>query len=139
MAVRPPTFRPPAARSKREREQAADARRGSARARGYDGRWDKASATHRRRNPFCQYCEAGAFGPHCVAAAELTDHLYPHRTFAGIFWRTEWWVSCCATCHAGPKQTAEREGLAALHRLADLLALPRLTGEGGGSIAPTLS
>lgn len=131
MPVRPPTFRPRGQRSRQEVNREADRRRGSARDRGYDGRWDKASATHKRRHPFCQYCEVGAFGEVRVAAVEVTDHLYPHRTFDGVFWRREWWVSACGDCHSGPKQAAERQGVAALHRLADLLDRPRL-GEGEG-------
>lgn len=127
MPVRPPTFRPAGQRTRREANREADLRRGSARARGYDGRWDKAAATFRRRHPFCQYCEVGAFGDVAVAATDLVDHLYPHRTFEGVFWRTEWWVACCTACHSGPKQAAERQGLATLHRLADRLARPRLT------------
>lgn len=104
----------------------ADQRRGSARERGYDTRWAKASAGRLKRHPVCEYCEAGAFGPACVSAAELTDHLYPHRGDRDLFWRADLWVSACASCHNGPKQTAERRGRAALDQLARLLGRPTL-------------
>jgi 5-methylcytosine-specific restriction protein A len=124
-------YRPGGARSPREARQAADQRRGSARSRGYTGDWDRASKAFQRDNPFCQYCEAGAFGEPCVSAAELTDHLYPQRTYAGVFWRTEWWVACCRVCHDSGKQVAEVAGRPALDRLARLLGRPAL-GEGEG-------
>lgn len=82
---------------------------------------------HLRNSPICCYCEVGAFGRACIVAARLVDHLYPHRGDMVLFWSARWWVSSCTTCHSGPKQAAELEGAAALDRLADLLALPRLT------------
>lgn len=133
MPTRPPTFRPPSSPTRREVNREADTRRGSARDRGYSGAWDKASKGHLRSRPFCQYCEAGAFGEVCTAAAEVTDHLYPQRAYPGVFWRKEWWVSACSACHDGGKQRAEREGREALDALARLLGRPVLDGEGEGS------
>ena len=121
----PPLHRPRGQRSRAEANREADRRRGNERERGYDGRWRKASAEFRRANPFCAYCQVGAFGPPTVSAAELTDHLYPHRGDEALFWRREWWVACCTACHSGAKQTAERAGAHQLHRLADLLSRPR--------------
>jgi 5-methylcytosine-specific restriction endonuclease McrA len=116
------------ARSRREANRQYDARRGSARDRGYDARWDKASAAHRREHPFCQYCEAGAFGAVRVSSTTCTDHLYPHRGDADLFWAAQWWVGSCDECHAGPKQSAELKGRRELDRLAALLGLPVRTG-----------
>lgn len=130
MATRPATFRPRAAPTAREVDKA----RGSARSRGYDHRWDKASAAFRTVHPLCQYCEAGAFGPVRVSAAEVTDHLYPHRRFAGVMWLDTWWVAACTDCHSGPKQAVEARGLPALHALARRLGRPPWPG--GGWVNP---
>ncbi len=131
MPVRPPRFRPAGQRTKREVRQADDKRRGSARARGYSPAWDKASKGHKRNHPFCRYCAEGVFGPVEVRATETTDHLYPHRVYADVFWRTEWWIESCNACHDGPKQALERKGKRALDGLARRLGLPTL-GEGEG-------
>src|SRR6185312_9490000 len=129
MPTRPQVFRPHGVRGKAERNRAADARRGSAQSRGYTGAWAKASKAHLARHPLCAYCALeGRAEP-----ATLTDHLYPHHGDRDLFWRSVWWVSACETCHSGFKQRLERQGLPALHRLADRLALPRLTAGVGGS------
>lgn len=125
MATRPakfrPAHRPPPAQARRE----ADLRRGSARERGYTAEWDRASAAHLAEHPLCEYCALGVFGLADTVSADLTDHLYPHRGDRDLFWRDEWWVSCCTTCHSGPKQALERLGLAALHALARRLGRPQ--------------
>lgn len=128
MPEMPPLHRRSGARSRREANRQYDAQRGSARERGYDARWDKASAQHRREHPFCRYCEVGAFGEPRVSATTCTDHLYPHRGDDVLFWATQWWVASCDDCHAGPKQAAERRGRADLDRLASLLDLPIRSG-----------
>lgn len=117
-----PTFRPPGQRTKQERAKTADQRRGSASSRGYTGRWAKASETHRKRSPLCEYC--GLIGR--TTPADCTDHLYPHRwpVFEGVFWETKWWVSSCDDCHSGFKQRVERRGAAALDHLARQLGRP---------------
>ncbi len=131
MPVRPPRFVPAGQRSKREVQQDSDRRRGSARQRGYSAAWDKASKGFLRSHPFCRYCDEGVFGEVQVSASAVTDHLYPQRTYDGVFWRTEWWVAACQPCHDGPKQALERKGKRALDGLARRLGLPVL-GEGEG-------
>jgi 5-methylcytosine-specific restriction endonuclease McrA len=118
MPVRPPTFRPRGSRSPRE----YDIDRGSSAERGYDSRWRKAAKSYLRQNPLCAYCALDGL----VAAASLVDHLYPHRRFDGVFWRTEWWVSACTACHSGAKQQVERRGKVALDDLAMRLGRPVL-------------
>lgn len=127
MPTRPQVFRVHPVRSKVERDREADARRGTAHARGYDGRWAKASKAHLRAHPLCAYCETGAFddAPR-VEAATLTDHLYPHGGDRDLFWLSKLWVSSCADCHNGPKQAAERRGRPALDVLARHLGRPTL-------------
>lgn len=104
----------------------ADQRRGSAHSRGYDREWRDASAAHRAAYPLCQYCEIGAFGDVRVSAADLTDHLYPHKGDRRLFWRAELWVSSCTSCHSGPKQATEHRGQGALDQLARRLGRPTL-------------
>ncbi len=121
MPTLPPTLRPVGQRSPRE----VDRDRGSARERGYTTAWDKASKARLAAHPLCLYCEHGAFGAPRASAATLTDHFYPQRRFSGVFWRSEWWVSCCADCHAA-KQSLERGPRSALDALAVRLRLPVL-------------
>ena len=122
MPVMPPTYRPRGQRTRTEARREFDQRRGSARDRGYDARWDKASASDRRRHPLCAYCELeGRTTP-----ASLTDHLSPHRAYPGVFWLKHWWVSACAPCHNTMKQQAERTGKPALDALALSLGRPIL-------------
>lgn len=118
--------RPPNARADRQptAAKAYERNRGTAASRGYDNAWRIASRDHRRSNPLCLYCKTGAFGPPLTTAAELTDHLYPHRGDADLFWARQWWVSACAPCHSGPKQAAEAKGDAELHSLARHLGRP---------------
>lgn len=52
--------------------------RGSARARGYDTRWDKASRRHRAQEPRCAHCILeGRRG--IVMGRTVVDHVIPHR------------------------------------------------------------
>jgi len=118
----PPTHRPAGDLSRREANRTHDARRGSARERGYTAAWDKASRGHLARHPLCLYCALVDE----VKAADLTDHLYPHRGDQGVFWNKTYWVSCCTDCHNGFKQRVERKGRAALDALAIRLGLPTL-------------
>lgn len=125
MVTRPRNFRPHGSRTKQDRDQEADARRGSAASRGYDGKWSKASTTFRARNPLCAYCALRGF----VTPSTCTDHLYPHRwpIYAGVFWKTHWWVASCDPCHVGFKQQVERQGSEALDDLARRLGRPIFT------------
>lgn len=131
----PPTFRPRGQRTRRDQNREADARRGSARDRGYTTAWDKASKGHLRSHPLCVYCEKGEFDEAVVRAATLTDHLYPQRRFPGVFWKRDLWVSCCDDCHAA-KQGLERWATPAdIDALARRLGRPTLAEvEGGGGI-----
>ncbi len=95
--------------NKRKRDRKADQRRGSARERGYTTEWDKFARAFLASNPLCQYCATQGR----VSAAELVDHIVPHRGDAALFWpdtpgqEMTWFAPCCKTCHDGPKQRAE--------------------------------
>lgn len=119
MPSMPPTFRPAGNLSRQEANKTYDARRGSSRDRGYDSKWDAASRSHRARDPLCRYC--ALVGE--VKAADLTDHLYPHRGDRVLFWNRTYWVSSCNDCHNGFKQRVERRGRMALDDLARRLGL----------------
>ncbi|WP_323034117.1 HNH endonuclease [Pararhodobacter sp.] len=120
MASKPKLFRPGHARDRTEQNREYDARRGSARSRGYTSAWDKAARAYLAAHPLCAYC--GLVDQ--VAAAECVDHLYPQRVYPETFWRSEWWVPSCHACHNGYKQGVERKGLAALDALAVRLGRP---------------
>ena len=110
MPVKPPSLR--AARSPAPRLRHDDARarhdleRKSSSARGYNARWRKARETFLARQPLCAMCAYRGE----VKAAEVVDHWFPHRGDPAVFWRTEWWVPLCKTCHDGPKQSIESRG-----------------------------
>lgn len=137
MAVRPPTFRPRGQRTVQEKRREIDERRGSAASRGYTGRWAKASATFLKRNPLCEYCRLRG---RPLTPSTCTDHLYPHRwpIYQGVFWRSEWWVASCDTCHKGFKQSIERRGSAALDALARQLGRPVFAIEAGEGVGQSL-
>lgn len=62
----------------------------------------------------------------------LVDHLYPHRTYDGVFWLTEWWVASCTPCHSGMKQAVEQAGKAAIDALARRLGREPMAGPATG-------
>lgn len=103
MPVQPPTFRPGGQRTKREATGDYDRRRGSARDRGYTARWDEASLHHRAANPLCVGCLAVGR----VAAAEVVDHIVPHRGDPALMWDPANRQSCCADHHNIVKQRLE--------------------------------
>lgn len=89
--------------------KASDDRRGSARERGYTTAWDRFARGWLQGHPLCFYCANQGR----TAAAELVDHIVPHRQIEGRFWPDdgeEWsdfFAACCRECHDGPKRRAE--------------------------------
>ena len=83
----------------RERTKAHDAKRGSARSRGYDSKWDRERAAFLKLNPTCQLCPA---------PATVVDHKTPHKGDMGLFWNRSNWQGLCAHCHSSTKQRIER-------------------------------
>jgi 5-methylcytosine-specific restriction endonuclease McrA len=103
MPVRPQTFRPKSAPSKRQVDAEYDARRGSARARGYELTWEKESLLFRQEHPLCLGCAAiGLAEP-----ASLVDHVIPHKGDRGLFWDKCNWQPACARHHDIVKQRLE--------------------------------
>ncbi len=111
----PSTFRPKHLGTMAQGQRQYERARGSRIERGYDAKWRKASASSLRASPFCAYCELNEGR---ATAATCTDHLYPQRTYPGVFWEAKWWVSSCDSCHSGFKQGVEARGKSAIDALA---------------------
>lgn len=103
MTASPKRFRMRAQPSRQQLNREFDARRGSASKRGYGHRWSKAAKTHLARHPLCRGCEAEGV----VAAADLVDHVEPHRGDQNKFWASSMWQSSCRWHHDVVKQRLE--------------------------------
>jgi 5-methylcytosine-specific restriction endonuclease McrA len=88
----------------RARKARHDARRPSARERGYTSEWDKARRDYLADHPRCRMCaEAGRF-----TVATVVDHITPHRGDKRLFWLCANWQPLCTPCHNSAKQRQER-------------------------------
>jgi 5-methylcytosine-specific restriction enzyme A len=121
MASKPKSFRPSHMGTVQQAKRDYEARRGSARERGYTSRWDKAAAAYKRENPLCIGCEA----VDRVELASVVDHIMPHRGDEVLFWDPANWQPCCARHHDIVKQYLERQFDQGLLSEADL----RLTSQ----------
>lgn len=73
----------------------AERQRGTAKERGYDREWQRASKDFLRKHPLCVEClKKGK-----LTAATDVDHIVPHRGDRRLFWDTSNWQSLCGTCH----------------------------------------
>lgn len=88
----------------RARQREHDAKRGSARERGYNTRWEKARKAYLMRHPLCVMCEKDGR----ITPARVVDHIIPHRGDTALFWDTSNLMSLCAHCHNSAKQREER-------------------------------
>jgi 5-methylcytosine-specific restriction endonuclease McrA len=77
--------------SARERRTEVDRHRPSARARGYDRRWQAARVAWLAEHPTCAQCGAPATEVH---------HRQPHRGNPAIFWDRQNWLSLCKSHHS---------------------------------------
>lgn len=103
MPIKSPTYRPRGQRDRGEQRQEAEARRGTARERGYTAAWDRAAATYKRRHPLCLGCEAVAV----VAVCEVIDHIIPHQGDPALMWDRANWQPACRWHHDRIKQQLE--------------------------------
>lgn len=71
------------ARLERVAMPAPDLARGTARQRGYDGRWDRTSRAFLAAHPLCLGCQAAGWTP---SPSEVTDHTVPHKGDRALFW-----------------------------------------------------
>ena len=85
-----------------QRKAEADARRPSARARGYDGKWQTESKAFLAQ-PENRHCKCG-----CGRKADMVDHIIPHRGDMRLFWnRANWQPMAAVPCHVSHKQSIE--------------------------------
>jgi 5-methylcytosine-specific restriction protein A len=93
---------------KRGRTQATthEARRGSSTERGYGYRWQKASKAYLRAHPIAVdwFREHGGR----VYAAEVVDHIVPHRGDMKLFWDPSNWQGLTKRDH--DRKTAMEDG-----------------------------
>lgn len=120
VTVSPRDFRPGGSRTKADRDQEADARRGSSWERGYNVPWRLARKGHLFNSPICRWCKVV---DNIHVSARVVDHWFPHKGDTKVFWTTAWWVSLCTACHSGRKQALERRGHAALVETGRCLGL----------------
>lgn len=73
--------------------------------RGYGYKWQKARESFLKKNPLCVYCQRDDR----VTAANVVDHIVPHRGDMKLFWRESNWQALCSSCHSSVKQREEQE------------------------------
>lgn len=66
-------------------------RRGSARERGYDSRWERYRRTYLEAHPLCVECASGVplpggVTPRAVTPATVVDHIKAHKGDHRLFW-----------------------------------------------------
>jgi 5-methylcytosine-specific restriction protein A len=72
-----------------------DAKRGPARERGYNTRWDKARKTFLMRSPLCVMCQKEGR----VTPARVVDYIIPHKGDTALLWDTSNWQGLCFPHH----------------------------------------
>lgn len=78
----------------------------SAHARGYTSKWDKARKVFLAEHPTCECAECKASGN--PLAANVVDHIIPHRGDMKLFWDRNNWQAMNKRCH--DKKTARENG-----------------------------
>lgn len=86
-------------RRARERKARHDAKRPTARERGYTAEWERESKAFLKECPACR---------RCGAPATLVDHIQPHKGNQRLFWNRANWQPLCRPCHNSAKQAEER-------------------------------
>ena len=105
-------------------DRTEDARRGSARARGYTSQWDTYSRRYLARNPLCGDRDGFPSTGHSVCAAdrmvpnpaELTDHVQPHGGVYALMWDPANHQALCRPCHARKTATIDTARVAKADR-----------------------
>lgn len=78
--------------------------RGNSNARGYGYKWRQYRELFLKKNPLCVYClEDGS-----IAAANVVDHIVPHKGDMKLFWEVDNHQSLCHTHHSSTKQRMEK-------------------------------
>lgn len=71
------------------------AKRKTARERGYTWDWEKARKIFLVEHPFCVLCDLVGL----VVEATVVDHVIPHRGDMVLFWLRSNWQALCEACH----------------------------------------
>ena len=79
--------------------------KGSSTERGYGYAWQKARARFLQAHPLCVMCQD--MKPSRVTAAEVVDHIIPHKGDQTLFWDEANWQPLCKQCHDSVKQREE--------------------------------
>lgn len=88
---------------KTARQATYEARRPSARERGYTSKWEVESKAFLAK-PENRFCACG-----CGRRANMVDHIEPHRGDLAKFWnRRNWQPMASSPCHSSKKQRLER-------------------------------
>lgn len=82
----------------------ADARRGSAAARGYGYKWQQARSGYLNKHPLCRICDAQGR----LRIATVVDHVVAHNGDQTLFWNSSNWQPLCKACH--DRKTAKHDG-----------------------------
>ncbi len=72
--------------------------------RGYGAAWQRARKQFLMNNPLCVMCTAEGR----TTAAEVVDHIKPHRGDQALFWSEGNWQPLCKTHHDSDKARQER-------------------------------
>jgi 5-methylcytosine-specific restriction protein A len=67
----------------------------------YDWRWRRYSQRRLRQYPLCEECQRNGR----IAAANVTDHIVPHRGDQQLFWDPINHESKCVACHNAKSAT----------------------------------
>ena len=74
----------------------------------YDHRWRKERKAFLHRHPLCEYCKE----VDTITAAEVVDHVQPHKGDGVLFRDVSNWRALCKTCHDSAKAIEESKGYA---------------------------
>jgi 5-methylcytosine-specific restriction endonuclease McrA len=72
--------------------------------RGYGSKWQTARRQYLADNPLCVECHAQGR----IKAAQVVDHIQPHKGDQKLFWRRSNWQALCKFHH--DRKTATRDG-----------------------------
>ena len=86
---------------------ARDTRRATAGQRGYDWRWQQASAAYRKEHPLCVMCAlAGYMRP---SPSQCVDHIVPIHSCPELQWEVENFAALCFVSHGAKTRKEPRE------------------------------
>jgi 5-methylcytosine-specific restriction endonuclease McrA len=70
------------------------------------GAWRKGRLKHLASSPLCVACQANGY----VTAANVVDHIRPHKGDEALFFDRTNWQSLCKDCHDVDKKLLETSG-----------------------------